>query len=181
MKTMFLIGGDSPIDADDWLELDTITSSPDVEFSIIETGDTGEPHRLKKAALIADRNGPVVQQAKHAKLVTDFMRTRLSWFVSSELGISNPEILRAQVHLLGQGSFIGRHVDNEYNPGYQMSLTFHFRREYTGGAFVTDEGNRFSSNDNALIVCPGHVGHEVEVVTEGERKTLAVFLGERGR
>ena len=89
-----------------------------------------------------------------------------------------------QYNILGEGCFVGLHLDTDSNPDYLVAVVIQFGDEFSGGEYVVYGGDqpprRYSPEKNSIIVSNCDYEHEVTKVTAGQRKSLVFFLSESG-
>ena len=103
-------------------------------------------------------------------------------FFSYLLGTGTLHVRRMQYNILGEGCFVGIHLDTDSNPDYLVAVVLQFGDQFSGGEYVVYGGEqpprRYSPGKNSIIVSNCDFEHEVTKVTSGKRKSLVFFLSE---
>ena len=129
---------------------------------------------------------PEIRNENLSKEILNLYQTeKAKKFFSKYLDSDSPQIIRrSQFNLLGKGSFVGRHLDTDSNPDYQIAAVLQLGSSFTGGEFVVYP-TRNSKIDDAQILTPEYgsltisfccVEHEVQQVKSGIRTSFINFI-----
>lgn len=154
----------------------------------ITVGDAGEINNCKVGRLMED-HPQTYPEIRNEKLSKDILKLyeseKAQKFFSKYLDLDSPQIIRrSQFNLLGKGSFVGRHLDTDSNPDYQIAVVLQLGSAFTGGEFVIYP-TRDSKIDDAQIITPEYgsltisfccVEHEVQPVKSGTRTSFVNFI-----
>ena len=154
----------------------------------ITIGDAGEINNCQVGRLMEDHpeSYPEIRNEKLSKDILNLYQSEKAHeFFSSYLDSSSPQIIRrSQFNLLGKGSFVGRHLDTDSNPDYQIAAVLQLGSEFTGGEFVVYP-SKDSKIKDAQILSPEYgsltisfcsVEHEVQEVKSGIRTSFVNFI-----
>ncbi len=154
----------------------------------ITIGDAGEINNCKVGRLMEDQpqtipkklneelSGPILnlyQTPKAKKFFAKFLKTDKEQYIR-----------RSQFNLLGENSFVGRHLDIDSNPEYQIAAVLQLGSHFTGGEFVVYP-SRESKEEDAQLIEPKYGSltisfcefeHEVKEVTSGIRTSFVNFI-----
>ena len=150
-------------------------------FEHIEIGDADEPNSLEVGRLITDIDKP--------KLVNDLISNQVIDIVGSDermkfykFLLDKPElyIRRMQYNVMGEGCFVGLHLDTDSNPDYLVAVVVQLGGEFKGGEYVVYGGGipprSFSPTRFSVIFSDCRYEHEVTKIKSGLRKSLVFFL-----
>ena len=150
-------------------------------FEHIEIGDADEPNFLEVGRLISDIDEP--------KLLNDLISNQVIDIVASDermkfykFLLDKPElyIRRMQYNVMGEGCFVGLHLDTDSNPDYIVAVVVQLGGEFKGGEYVVYGGNipprSFSPPRFSVIFSDCRYEHEVTKIKSGLRKSLVFFL-----
>ena len=150
-------------------------------FEHIEIGDADEPNSLEVGRLITDIDEP--------KLVNDLISNQVIDIVGSDermkfykFLLDKPElyIRRMQYNVMGEGCFVGLHLDTDSNPDYLVAVVVQLGGEFKGGEYVVYGGGipprSFSPPRFSVIFSDCRYEHEVTKIISGLRKSLVFFL-----
>lgn len=150
-------------------------------FETVHIGDAGEPNLVKVGRLMTDVDRPRLVNDKLSKPMLDILCSpdRMDYF-SQLAGGDELFIRRAQINKMHAGSFIGRHVDQDSNPDYGISIVLQFGQSFTGGDFVIHlpDGKRtaVSPSYRSVTITRCDYAHEVQTVLTGTRTSLVYFV-----
>tara|TARA_Y100000589_G_C27143005_1_gene625568 strand:- start:595 stop:1206 length:612 start_codon:yes stop_codon:yes gene_type:complete len=158
----------------------------------ITIGDAGEINRCQVGRLIEDRPGesPAQLNVNLSTPVLDYFRTpaAMSFFSQYFSGNKDLTIRRSQFNLLHQHSFVGKHLDVDSNPDYQIAAVLQLGSKFTGGDFIVYESPVLDSEKSATQVVSPDYGsltiskcnhpHEVSSVLSGTRTSLVCFISD---
>lgn len=150
-------------------------------FEHIEIGDADEPNSLEVGRLITDIDEP--------KLVNDLISNQVIDIVGSDermkfykFLLDKPElyIRRMQYNVMGEGCFVGLHLDTDSNPDYLVAVVVQLGGDFKGGEYVVYGGGipprSFSPTRFSVIFSDCRYEHEVTKIKSGLRKSLVFFL-----
>ena len=154
----------------------------------ITIGDAGEINNCKVGRLMEDQPGQVPEMLNHdlSIPVLELYTTSKAYDFFNKFLIANEDqfVRRSQFNLLGCGSFVGRHLDIDSNPDYQIAAVLQLGSAFTGGDFIVYP-TRESNIEQAQIISPEYGSltisfcdheHEVDKVTSGVRTSFVCFL-----
>tara|TARA_Y100001968_G_C19333726_1_gene705663 strand:+ start:330 stop:944 length:615 start_codon:yes stop_codon:yes gene_type:complete len=154
----------------------------------INIGDAGEVNKCKVGRLVEDHPGtiPIVVNNLLSKFILDIFESKKAKdFFTNFLNRNSPQIIRrCQFNLLSKGSFVGRHLDIDSNPDYEIASVLQLGSNFTGGEFVVypskytqkEEGQIIKPKRGSLTISFCKAEHEVLEVTSGVRKSLVAFI-----
>ena len=98
--------------------------------------------------------------------------------------IASSNVISSSDRLLGIGAFVGRHLDIDSNPDYQLATVLQLRNVFEGGEFVVYPSKESSENEaqiikpeyGSMVVSNARYEHEVKRVTKGERLSFVTFI-----
>ena len=105
-------------------------------------------------------------------------------FFAKYLDNGEQYVRRCQFNLLHKGSYIGRHLDIDSNPDYQIACVIQLGSKFNGGQFAVYP-NKESSLVDAQLIKPEYGSitisncrneHEVQKVTSGIRTSFVAFV-----
>lgn len=154
----------------------------------ITIGDAGEINNCKVGRLMEDKpeSLPQILNTTLSKPILELFQTSKAFrFFSKYLGSDAPQtIRRSQFNLLGKGSFVGRHLDIDSNPDYQIASVLQLGSVFTGGEFIVYPSLN-SKLEDAQVIEPEYgsitisfckLEHEVAVVKSGTRTSFVNFI-----
>lgn len=154
----------------------------------ITIGDAGEINNCKVGRLMEDQpqsNPRILNELLSIPILKLFKSLKAKEFFSKYLEKSSPQIIRrSQFNLLGEGSFVGRHLDIDSNPNYQIAAVLQLGSKFTGGEFIVYPSLSSDIND-AQIINPEYgsitisfckAEHEVGTVKSGVRTSFVNFI-----
>lgn len=93
----------------------------------------------------------------------------------------NLKILRMQLNIMGEGSFVQRHVDYDSDHSFCCSLLIRTASQYTGGDFIIYDvegcAHQIRQANRSILMMSSHSPHEVEIISSGTRYTICLFCG----
>ena len=154
----------------------------------IRIGDAGEVNNCQVGRLMEDQPQAIPTQLNY-KLSTPILELyksdKASKFFASYLKKPTPQFVRrSQFNLLGENSFVGRHLDIDSNPSYQIAAVLQLGSKFEGGEFAVYP-DKNSTIDDAQIIQPEYGSltisfcnheHEVMRVTSGVRTSFVCFI-----
>ena len=154
----------------------------------ITIGDAGEINNCKVGRLMEDHpesHPKVLNESLSQPILELFKTIKAKKFFSKYLcSDSQQTIRRSQFNLLGKGSFVGRHLDIDSNPNYQIAAVLQLGSKFTGGEFIVYPSLGAKLND-AQVINPEYGSitisfckseHEVAVVKSGVRTSFVNFI-----
>ena len=183
--TIVLGLGEHPLDAAEWDLLNQLSSPPHVPYEHILVGDAGEPNYVDVARFMTDVERPEYVNPAVSHQVMDILgQPKMMEFFRQVLGRDDLVIRRCQVNLLGEGGFVGLHLDTDSNPDYLSPVVLQFSSDFEGGEYVvhhhTIGKQAFKSRCYNMIISRCNLPHEVTKVTKGRRKSLVFFMSHHG-
>lgn len=154
----------------------------------IHIGDAGEINNCQVGRLMEDQPQKTPTQL-NVELSTPILELyksdKATSFFSKYLKHSSPQFIRrSQFNLLSANSFVGRHLDVDSNPTYQIAAVLQLGSKFEGGAFAV-YSDKNSSTEDAQIISPEYGSltisycnqeHEVMRVTSGVRTSFVCFI-----
>ncbi|MGA1100832.1 2OG-Fe(II) oxygenase [Alphaproteobacteria bacterium LSUCC0684] len=148
-------------------------------------GDAGEPNDVYVGRVKIDRAGEwsrIVPGAAPMAII-EILLTKHHIF--TDLFGYDMHLRRCQVNRLGEGAFIGRHLDAVSNPTYHAAVVIQLSKDYDGGEFaIYPEGAKKpivkKTGYGDVVVTRCDVEHEVFRVKGGQRISLVYFYSEFG-
>ena len=148
---------------------------------VITLGDAGEPNDLYVGRFMVDKPGErprLVNQPYSDQLVAILDGGGPRRFFEEVLD-GERFMRRCQINRMVAGSFIGRHLDQDSNPDYEVSVVVQLGREFGGGEFVVypdaETALSFKPAYGTTIIARCSKEHEVRKVTSDERCSLVYF------
>ena len=154
----------------------------------ITIGDAGEINNCKVGRLVEDHPQTFPKQVNNnfsTPILKLFQSEAAKKFFKRFLIKEEPQIIRrCQFNLLNSGAFVGRHLDVDSNPDYQIASVLQLGSKFTGGEFVVYPTKK-SNIENAQILQPEYgsitisfcnVEHEVKEVKSGLRTSFVTFI-----
>jgi len=167
-----------PLEAREWQHLETLLQ--DLEYDHVVGGDAAEAHSVQVCRFYNDVERPEALHPRSAQLHDLVMSPKMRRFYRRFTGSENLCLRRCQANLMHAGDFIGIHKDQDSNPDYIATVVFHFADDYRGGDFITHDSRsgarHFHPRPHSLLVNNCTIPHEVALVEQGARLTLACFL-----
>jgi len=173
-ETLLFEQGDIPLSQQEWLQLFSLLASSEYEHVI--GGDANESHSVWVSRYYNDVGMPKALSDLSADISAIVMSPKMRGFYRQFAGTDKLCLRRCQANRMLKGDYIGEHKDQDSSPDYLATIVFHFSSEYTGGFFVTNDGQRYKPAANMALVNNCSVPHLVSEVESGERLTLACFL-----
>tara|TARA_B100000579_G_C22761294_1_gene819098 strand:- start:232 stop:846 length:615 start_codon:yes stop_codon:yes gene_type:complete len=154
----------------------------------ITLGDAGEINNCQVGRLMEDQpeSLPQIVNSSFSEPILDiFSSKKAKDFFAKYLDNHSPQIIRrSQFNLLGKGSFVGRHLDIDSNPDYQIAVVLQLGSSYTGGEFVVYPSKKATIKEAQIIkpefgsitisFCSSE--HEVLMVKSGIRISFVNFI-----
>ena len=154
----------------------------------ITIGDAGEINNCQVGRLMEDHPQTLPKQLNNelSTPILDLFRTDKAKMFYSEYLESDKEqcIRRCQFNLLGKGSFVGRHLDCDSNPDYQIASVLQLGSLFEGGEFVVYPSKNSTESD-AQVIQPEYGSltisfckyeHAVKEVQSGTRTSFVSFI-----
>lgn len=173
-KTLLFEKGEIPLTQQEWQQLSSLLANSEYEHII--GGDANESHSVWVSRYFNDVGMPKALSDLSADISAIIMSPKMRNFYKQFAGTDKLCLRRCQANRMFKGDFIGEHKDQDSSPDYLATIVFHFSNEYTGGFFVTHEGQRYKPSAYMALVNNCSVPHLVSKVESGERLTLACFL-----
>ena len=154
----------------------------------ITIGDAGEINNCQVGRLMEDQpeSLPQILNTYLSKPILALFKTpKAVAFFSKYLGTELPQtIRRSQFNLLGKGSFVGRHLDIDSNPDYQIASVLQLGSKFTGGEFIVypsleaklKEAQVIKPEYGSITISFCKAEHEVAVVKSGIRTSFVNFI-----
>ena len=152
----------------------------------ITVGDAGEINNCQVGRLVEDIPGklPTILNSPFSdSVLSNFTCNKAVEFFEQFVLSSDQIVRRCQVNLLGEGSFVGRHLDVDSNPDYDIAAVLQLGSSFEGGDFVvykdkslTSDTQIISPQYGSLTVSFCNYEHEVKEVTKGLRSSLVAFI-----
>ena len=155
----------------------------------VTIGDAGEINNCQVGRLVEDHPGkqPQVVNQNLSQPILDLFSTSSARSFYKSFIPGNPDdqiIRRSQFNLLHAGSYVGRHLDIDSNPKYQIASVLQLGSEFEGGEFFVYE-NKSSDIESAQKIQPEYGSltisfcsheHEVRPVLQGVRTSFVCFI-----
>ena len=154
----------------------------------ITIGDAGEVNNCQVGRLMEDQPEQFPKQLNHqfsTPILDLFRKKEAQEFFSPYLKSEGKQtIRRCQFNLLKEGCFVGRHLDTDSNPNYEIACVLQLGSKFKGGEFIVFP-NKESNEDDSQVIKPEYasitiskckVEHAVNKVVEGTRTSLVVFI-----
>ena len=152
----------------------------------ITVGDAGEINNCQVGRLVEDIPGklPTILNSPFSdSVLSNFTCNKAVEFFEQFVLSTDQIVRRCQVNLLGEGSFVGRHLDVDSNPDYVIAAVLQLGSSFEGGDFVvykdkslTSDTQIISPQYGSLTVSFCNYEHEVKEVTKGLRSSLVAFI-----
>lgn len=171
------------------VEVDYIEKSlKEFPLEYITIGDAGEINNCQVGRLMEDQPQSIPKKLnnKLSTPILEYYKTpKAKKFFSKVLQNDRSQFIRrSQFNLLGKDSYVGRHLDIDSNPDYQIAAVLQLGSKFTGGEFVVYP-TRESTEESAQIVRPEYGSltisfcefeHEVKKVKSGVRTSFVNFI-----
>lgn len=154
----------------------------------IHIGDAGEVNNCQVGRLMEDQPQKVPKQMNtelSEPILKLYKSNQAKEFFSRFLKEPSPQyIRRSQFNLLGENSFVGRHLDIDSNPTYQIAAVLQLGSKFEGGEFAV-YSDKESELDTAQVIRPEYGSltisycrheHEVLTVRGGIRTSFVCFI-----
>ena len=154
----------------------------------ITIGDAGEVNNCLVGRLVEDHPETYPKQVNNEysnDILNIFKSNKAKNFFEKFLPKQGFQtIRRCQFNLLKEGSYVGRHLDTDSNPDYEIACVLQLGNSFKGGEFVVYP-NKNCDEKNAQIISPEYgsitismckVEHAVKEVKEGIRTSLVTFI-----
>ncbi|QJE03672.1 2OG-Fe(II) oxygenase (plasmid) [Massilia forsythiae] len=166
---------------EEWAALETFGLLSGLPYETVDVGDAGEPNKVEVGRLMTDVEQPlVVNESISKKMLKIICAPSRLKFMENLLGISPLSVRRAQINKMHAGSFIGRHVDQDSNPDYEVSIVLQFGRAFDGGEFIIQlpdgSQNVIVPTFRSITITRCDFAHEVRPVLAGTRTSLVYFV-----
>lgn len=166
---------------DDFANLESLSEK--LPYEHVKIGDAGEMNYLTVGRFMTDVERPMsVNRPLSDRALEIVMRDDVMEACKFLLDSSNLYVRRMQVNCMGEGCFVGYHLDTDSNPDYKVAVVIQLGHEFEGGEYVVHGGGRpprhFRPTYRSVIVSNCEYPHEVTKVTKGERVSLVYFLSE---
>lgn len=154
----------------------------------ITIGDAGEINNCQVGRLMEDQPQTFPKKLNNelSTPILDIYKTnKAKEFFSKILQNDKKQcIRRSQFNLLGKNSFVGRHLDIDSNPDYQIAAVLQLGSKFTGGEFVVYPSIKSTEKDaqilkpeyGSLTISFCNFEHEVKTVTSGVRTSFVNFI-----
>lgn len=154
-------------------------------------GDAGEINDCSVGRLVEDLPGErprLVNTQLSQPIIELYLTNKAKTFFGQFFSSSEDQIgvRRSQFNLLANGAFVGRHLDIDSNPNYQIAAVLQLGSKFNGGEFVVypdkesglEKAQRISPEYGSLTISFCKVEHEVLKVTAGTRTSFVCFLSD---
>ncbi len=152
----------------------------------VTVGDAGEINRCKVGRLMEDKINPTILNEKLSKEVfkiifkdniKEFILNNFNFKESSEQLV----VRRCQFNLLGKDAFVGKHLDTDSNPDYELAVIFQLGSKFEGGEFKVfdyDDSIFYKKKPEYCSISFSNCSykHSVEPVSSGVRTSLVMFV-----
>jgi len=161
-----------------------------LEFPLedITIGDAGEVNNCQVGRLMEDQPQEFPKQLNNelsTPILNLFRKKEAQEFFRPYLRSDGEQtIRRCQFNLLKAGCFVGRHLDTDSNPNYEIACVLQLGSEFKGGEFIVFP-NKHSDENDSQVIAPEYgsitiskckVEHAVNKVLEGTRTSLVAFI-----
>ncbi len=161
-----------------------------LEFPLedITIGDAGELNNCQVGRLMEDQPEEFPKQLNKnlsTPVLNLFRKKKAQEFFRPYLKSEGKQtIRRCQFNLLKEGCFVGRHLDTDSNPDYEIACVLQLGSKFKGGEFTVFP-NRDSKEEDCQVIKPEYgsitiskckVEHAVNKVIEGTRTSLVAFI-----
>ncbi len=159
-------------------------------LEMVTYGDAGELNKCKVGRLVEDlpNSLPKIVNKNLSKPLLDiFESEEAKKFFEDFLGVNQKQIIRrSQFNLLEKNAFVGRHLDVDSNPDYEIACVLQLGSNFTGGEFivypeksskeVVEETQIIKPEYGSLTISFCNAEHEVKKVLTGIRTSFVVFI-----
>lgn len=172
---------ESFLSEDDFNTLEELSGN--LPYEHVEIGDAGEENFLTVGRFMTDVERPMrVNRPLSDRALEIVMRDDVLEACRYLLDASNLYVRRMQVNCMGEGCFVGYHLDTDSNPDYKVAVVLQLGHEFEGGEYVVHGGGKparhFRPWYRSVIVSDCSFPHEVTRVAKGKRVSLVYFLSE---
>ncbi|QNT77821.1 2OG-Fe(II) oxygenase [Entomobacter blattae] len=147
-------------------------------------GDAGEPNLLYVSRLMVDLPGekPTLVNRPLSESIINILNDKIRQKFFKKLLGKEKYLRRCQINRMTKNSFIGRHIDRDSNPDYDVAVVIHLGKQFDGGEFVVYPDNNksytFRPNYGTVLISQCKIPHEVLTVNSDERVSLVFFLSD---
>ena len=139
--TILVDDGSKLISAEKLSKLEDLASSLPLEH--VEIGDANEPNYLDVGRFITDVDRPTLVNRPSSDEALDIIKDAdFQKFFSYLLGTGTLHVRRMQYNILGEGCFVGIHLDTDSNPDYLVAVVIQFGDQFSGGEYVVYGGEQ---------------------------------------
>ena len=154
----------------------------------ITIGDAGEVNNCQVGRLMEDQPEEFPKQLNNelsTPILNMFRKKEAQVFFKPYLKIDGEQtIRRCQFNLLKDGCFVGRHLDTDSNPDYEIACVLQLGSKFKGGEFTVFPSKNSSKKEcqvikpeyGSITISKCKVEHAVEKVIEGTRTSLVAFI-----
>jgi hypothetical protein len=165
----------------EWESIERIANSPELPWEKVTVGDADEPNDVYVGRFMIDVDYPrMVNESLARQLIPILASDKIVAYCQKALGGGELFIRRVQINKMGNGSFIGLHLDQDSNPDYEISLVLQLGQQYSGGAFVVHRSENdlisYTTQYRSVLISRCDLHHEVCEVLDGQRMTLVFFF-----
>lgn len=161
-----------------------------LEFPLedITIGDAGEINNCQVGRLMEDQPEEYPRQLNNhlsTPILNLFKKREAQSFFRPYLKSNGEQtIRRCQFNLLKKGCFVGRHLDTDSNPNYEIACVLQLGSKFKGGEFTVFP-NKDSTEEDSQVIKPEFgsitiskckVEHAVNIVLDGTRTSLVAFI-----
>ncbi len=156
----------------------------------ITVGDAGEINNCQVGRLVEDKPNQLPKRLNielSNEVLNLYSSKKAIKFFRQFFDNDKPLIVRrSQFNLLHKGSFVGRHLDIDSNPDYQIAAVLQLGSKFKGGEFYV-YNNKLSNDEDAQKLSPEYGSltisfckheHEVKTVTAGTRTSFVCFISD---
>jgi len=170
---------------EEWETLEKLGLESGMPYETVHIGDAGEPNLVEVGRLMTDVEKPEIANAILSQPMLDILSAPSRMALFSDLtDIENLFVRRAQINKMRDGSFIGRHIDQDSNPDYGISIVLQFGQEFSGGDFVIQlpdgQSTSITPSFRSVTITRCDYAHEVKRVKSGVRTSLVYFVSDYG-
>ena len=176
--------GEHPLSKEEFINIQGILDKFPLED--ITVGDAGEINSCKVGRLMEDKKFPtLLNDNLSIKVLRIIFQDKVKKFIERNFEFkesNNPLIVRrCQFNLLGKDSFVGKHLDTDSNPNYELAVIFQLGSDFEGGHFKVFNDDDTIFYDNKPEYCSISFSncaykHSVEPVLSGLRTSLVMFV-----
>ncbi len=161
-------------------DINSLVLHEENKWEYIEVGDADENNSVYVTRFMTDVEFPkVVNPARAYKLISLLMSEKVIELCEELLGCNDLYIRRCQANRMAEDAFVGRHLDVDSNPDYEISIVIQLGEHFEGGNMLfykDDSPRKISPNYRSIIIADSKVEHEVTKVTKGSRTSLVYFV-----